>query len=127
MKVYVASAATNWFKVNKVQRSLRMLGCTITCDWTRRIGESGVDNNSKAADEDLAGVTCADVVVVLLPGRIGTYIEIGYALAKEIPILVVGENERPSTFFHLPEFTHFKRVEDLLSHVKEQICQTSKR
>lgn len=113
MNVYVASSTKNIPTVRRIQHTALAYGHRITSDWTKaveRYGENpGVDTLDKAiakecALEDARGVRGADLVIVLChPDMRGTWIEIGMALAWQIPVWLVGEPERDSVFFQIDE------------------------
>lgn len=91
MRVYVATAFHNREERTKAIQALAELGIGITYDWAV---EKEVDLAS-AGQADLDGVAKADAVVVLLPGGKGTHVEIGYALALEVPVILCGAQPRP--------------------------------
>ena len=57
----------------------------------------------KLATADLRGIEKADALIVLLPGKEGTHIELGYALALDLPVLIVGTVTRQCPFYALCE------------------------
>lgn len=98
MKIFVASAWINRKKAHALMLRLKKKGHKITYDWTQQSQLS-----PGAANRDATGVTNAEVVVVLWPGRFGTATEMGMAIAQHKTVLVVGKvNRRKSVYFFHP-------------------------
>ena len=92
MKIYLASSLDNVCVVQQVRDALLREGHTISYDWTAHGRVKGNEHKlAKTAIQELRGVEKADAVFVLLPGAAGTHTELGYALAKNIPVFVFGE------------------------------------
>lgn len=102
-KVYVAAKFTEKDRVRALYTALKEAGHTITFDWTTGEVVGNELEAFRAAQNDLAGVHDADVVV-LLPHAYsrGAYVELGYALALNKKIIVVGgpEYRDLSVFLH---------------------------
>lgn len=120
--IYVAGKTDDWERVQRIQEALVNLGHGITYDWTQIVEEvgpeAGVDGTlderkrRECADDDMVGVRNADLIIACMSkGVCGTLIEIGMALVYDPPegIILVGEPERDSIFFALP---NIHRVED---------------
>lgn len=112
MKIYVASSILNKKKVQKVQQKLTNLGHTITFDWTK---DEAINKEASVvcAFNDLGGVFTADCIVILAPGRIGTFTEFGYALGLGRPVILVGFDANDCPFFLLPSVQRINRIKDL--------------
>jgi len=128
--VYVAGKTDDWQKVRKIQALLIDRGMHITFDWTAIIeeigprgglkGEVADDFRAQCAENDREGVRNADLFVMLCgKGLCGTLIEFGMASILEMPIIVVGEPERDSVFFELPEVERCPSIEDLSDFLEE--------
>jgi hypothetical protein len=130
---YVAGRTTELDKVREVQDVIKQLGGTISHDWTRaapedalRGGGAGAAYNAvphaqkqKFAEDDLLGVRNASLVVAVCgPGWVGTLIEIGFALAHNTPVWLIGAPERESVFYHLVEVTRLQDLVDFESMFK---------
>lgn len=117
LKIYVASKAENWWGARLVMETLEADGHVITFDWTRdvellgpggeklrRNGPLTVDDEAKlkaCAEADANGVTEAHVIVVLsYPGLVGTLIETGIAVSRNIPVFFIG-TPPPTIFTYL--------------------------
>lgn len=141
MKFYVATSLGNAPAAARVRDLLTQLGHRITFDWMDAPGlhandprakvaadmpadhGSQLDSFSTRAIEDIAGVAEADALIAILPGGIGTHVEIGVALSKtdsataarHAPLIVlwapggldayVPEGGYPCVFWHHPGVT----------------------
>lgn len=83
MKFYIATALENAAQAGEVAALLKAAGHEQTYDWTAHgsVEERGYPAKQIAAADETGGVRSADVVIVLLPGRRGTNVELGMALA----------------------------------------------
>lgn len=113
MNVYVAGKFESWRDVQRIQRLCEQHGHKITFDWTvhalEALEERREQDMVNNAMNDLEGVVTAHVLIALWhPDLMGTYMEIGMALAMDVPVWLVGF-ERESVFWHLP---HVTKIED---------------
>lgn len=87
-----------------MMRLLQDRGIEITVNWVDHVHAAGSANRGlspqvrrDAAEMDLLGVECADMVVLLVPPdgvpTSGAWVEIGYALALQIPVHAIGDCE----------------------------------
>lgn len=128
MRIYVAGRTTELEKVREVQDGLRERGHRITHDWTRAAPETALRaggvgaaylavpeaDKRRYAEDDLQGVRSADLVVAVAgQGWAGTYIEIGCALSRWIPVVILGTPERESVFWHLIRVQRIDNLSDL--------------
>lgn len=104
--IYIASRLENALQVQELRDSLAVHGVFLTYDWTRHgsVQSDGVDRMREVAQNEADGVRRARVLVALLPGGRGTHVEIGIALGRRIPVLLVGEQPGPyeCAFYHHP-------------------------
>jgi nucleoside 2-deoxyribosyltransferase len=119
MLVYLAGpyAWKHYIKVHAEQ--LEAIGVGVTSSWleekhspTTALAELPDDMNTKYALADLRDIDRADAFVLFavpahVPAipRAGRHVEFGYALAKGLPIYVVGP-ERENIFHYLPGKVH---------------------
>jgi hypothetical protein len=130
MKFYVASSVSNAEKVNRVAAVLAASGHERTYDWTKHGDVSGnaPERKREVAALEARAVADARLVVLLLPGRFGTHVELGIALSssQNNRILLWSESSAPfdgpdgfCVFYHHPAV---ERVvcpfEDLLDRLK---------
>ena len=101
MKVYIAAPYELRDHAISVMHHLEALGHEVTSSWLK-----GVDQNDDAtARKDLADVRSADLLLLINPaeyagkGTGGRHVEVGYALALEIPVVIVGV--RSNIFYYL--------------------------
>ncbi len=99
MKFYVASSLDNATTVRWLARELVGRGWAWTYDWPNkpdlRTGDRGYTDTElwKRALDERHGVAEADVVIAILPGGRGTYIEFGMALALQKYVIVLAKTE----------------------------------
>ena len=100
MKLYVAGKWEEAERVREVMWALVDAGHTITFDWTRNEQMS-----EAAAESDWDGVMKADALVLVvekdLPYK-GAMAEFGMAVARRIPIYVIGSHNDSNIFMRLP-------------------------
>ena len=109
MKVYVAAKFQQKARVRAIYDGLRAFGHTVTHDWTHedegeRTGKELTDYLTRCAEDDVAGVKEADVIILLphVGGR-GLWVEFGLALSDpEKRIVVVHAPDVNCIFFNLP-------------------------
>lgn len=115
LRVYVAGAAVERHeRAIPAMATLREAGITITHDWTVSMVDVGSADRSEAdvpeevrqrcAMEDAAGVSSADVVLLLAPnerGSSGAWVELGLAVGYGIPVLVAGPKNGRTIFTSL--------------------------
>ena len=98
MQIYVASSLNSVQTVQQVCTSIRKAGHAVPYDWSTHGRVKGNEHKmSGTALQELKGVSQADTLFVILPGGAGTHTELGYALAKGIPVYIFGE---PQDFDH---------------------------
>ncbi len=128
MGVYVAGKFEEVAAVRAAQAALQDAGFGITHDWT---GESSAGKSPEeigpfleiCAENDYVGVTEADAVLLLNHDRaFGAMVEMGMAIARGIPVFVVGHKIRDNIFFHLNSdfgVYLFDTVEEAIQAIKE--------
>jgi hypothetical protein len=131
-KIYVAGYLENTERMRHVRSLLQSHGFIVTSRWIdegddqakRRleVWEGKIDEDPEKfaffARRDLADIDEARFVVFFSAGdgRMssgGRHIEMGYALAKGYPVVIIGPRE--NVFQALPYFGHFDTVEDFLA------------
>lgn len=102
MKFYTSASLSDAQKASEVVEKINQkLGDESIHDWW------SIDPN--LVDSDIARtqfhcVLAADYIVFLPPGGRGAHIELGIAIASELPIFVIGEIEKPIAFYTLSHF-----------------------
>jgi nucleoside 2-deoxyribosyltransferase len=129
VRIYVATHTDNMMAAREVMQALTVRGHTITYDWTvdvERFGgmavpERGITENQRAtiARHDMEGVFSAERVWALMyKGLCGTLMECGMACAWGRPLWLIGEPERNTVFFALPNVSKFSTVPDAFSRLQ---------
>jgi hypothetical protein len=100
VKVYVAGSSKQLDRVKHWMDKLQAAGHTVTHDWPSLIEAVGSANPPDAtrdecwdwAIDDLKGVRDAEVLWFLVPETegAGAWVELGYALARQIPVVCSG-------------------------------------
>jgi hypothetical protein len=96
LKFYVASSLKN---KDRVQSLIRVIESETphTCiyDWTTNIMEDSSDPAERklALNNELDAIVNADLVIGFPPLARGSHVELGYALAYNTPIIMVGERD----------------------------------
>lgn len=111
MMVYVASRFSDAGKAitREVYAELRAKGHGITHDWTEEdVALHSGKPIQEIAYDDFYGVLYADAVIIAprFEGCRGAWVEFGIALAKNIPIIVIGQLDAYNVFEHLPRIYH---------------------
>lgn len=102
MKVYISSSYSDRARAIGLMQTLLARGMLVTSSWLRSPPAYDSDEDRrKAADQDLADVRDADVLVAWTRDSSSqprfTYGEIGAALEVKKPVLWVGNNGTPAT------------------------------
>ncbi len=98
-KFYIATTLSKYKDHNFLRDILISQGHEITYDWTlhESLGnDKYVFDKNDAEDialQEINGVLSADILILLLPGKKGSHIELGAALASNKPIIMHSENE----------------------------------
>lgn len=79
-RFYLATRKDRSKQAEPLLEALKAQGWERTFEWTAQ-DETSTDGYGEVAQNELAGVRDADVLIVLLPGGFGTHVEIGAALA----------------------------------------------
>lgn len=130
LNIYVAAKFEEKEKVRKAYDLLRHHGHRITHDWTNEDATRFPDGSEEQlqyledmAHADIEGVANADAVV-LFPhekGK-GLFVELGVALAKDIPVLVVSERDLhrgDCIFFFADACVVVRSVEDAITVLRD--------
>jgi nucleoside 2-deoxyribosyltransferase len=111
MRFYIATGLERAAEHKELREILEEAGHTLTYDWTVHGSvQASPEIWADTAANEASGVYRADVVIVLLPGGLGTHTELGMALGLRKPIILVGEQTaagRTCIFHHHPSI---KRV-----------------
>jgi hypothetical protein len=113
---YLASALGNIDKARELSRYLNdVKGWHQTYDWIAHGSLMATpDMWTEVACAEVAGVKEADILILLLPGGRGSHVELGVAIAMDIPVMIhaasnndlLGGYGYTSVFYHLPSVLH---------------------
>lgn len=104
-RVYVAGASAEIERAERVIAALRERGISVTSSWPESVREYGA-NPREASNEERLGwasdcltdVRVADVLLVLVPRSpattIGAWVELGYAVHADLPIVLAGDSRQ---------------------------------
>ncbi|GAA5154684.1 hypothetical protein GCM10023340_38660 [Nocardioides marinquilinus] len=114
MRVYIAAPYAVRDTIKRLSADLWRIGFTVTSTWLDEAHEinAGTEGAATALDDDavsaharqdMADIDRSDVLVLYTAkacgaeGGGGRHIETGYALARDVPVIVIGE---PENVFH---------------------------
>ena len=103
MKVFVAAKWEDRTAAQDLMSHMKILGLTISYDWTQN---DQVSRETALADFD--GVMNADALVFWAPldlGFRGAYVEMGIALALDLPVYLMGPGADECIYIHHPNVT----------------------
>lgn len=119
IKVYIAAPYPERTLAIKTMKRLEWQGCEVTSRWLKG-GDALTD---EWARNDLEDVARADLLLALNPegysnvGTGGRHVELGYAIALNKAILLVGE--RTNIFHYLSNIKVIDGAEDLVKQLKK--------
>jgi nucleoside 2-deoxyribosyltransferase len=123
-RVYLAGPWIAREAMPKMAEQLEAAGHKITHKWWEYEGENQDEETDEflrsCAEQDVAGVVTADVVIVYNTAKSeGKAVEQGIAIVVGHPIIVVTPYEKPSSniFHYLPQYTHVKTFQEALEIV----------
>lgn len=107
MRVYVATSFQNIAEAREVMTALRILGHSITHDWTNEAVDPSwpewqqAEYLQECGSHDYRGVIDADCLVLINHEKSrDAMAEFGIALGRGIPVVVLFPERRSSVFFH---------------------------
>lgn len=112
MKYYIATSLSRMPAHQVVRDTLKVYGHEISYDWTTHGSVKSISKErlQEVAELELAGISEADFVVVLLPGGGGTHIELGFAIGKGKKVFLHSEDPlafelgpQTNAFYHHPD------------------------
>jgi hypothetical protein len=124
-KIYVASSLYNKTNAKALYKYLAYLQCTITYDWTTHGGVNDEASLKEIGLKEYQGVVDCDVLVMLMPARLGSHVELGIALALCKPVIIItnGEDFEKKSFYFLDHVNIIRDIDALkgaLDKITEQ-------
>jgi nucleoside 2-deoxyribosyltransferase len=119
MKIYLAGAYTSRQRLAAIAQELRTNGTRIQVDTVWLLDEYENANPFECAAVDLRDIKSADMLLLFTDTngtRGGMYVELGIALAKGIPVIIVGP--------YTNVFTRICRRVDSISELFNEFTRT---
>ena len=125
-KVYLAARYSRFPEMQRYEQVLRTIGMEVTSRWIEGGHEmrDGLPNSAQEhecirfANEDIEDLIAADTVICFTEPpntdarRGGRHVEMGYALALNKRVIVIGYRE--NVFCHLPQVEFWQNFHDLV-------------
>jgi len=99
-KLYVAASFLDKEIVKTTEAFLQKEGFEITSEWVNHPGTDDLTDLECEAEEDVADAILCDTMIVLMPGRLGTHVEIGIALGLGKTVVLVGEVDQTKCVYY---------------------------
>lgn len=139
MRVYIASRLENIEFVRQVISRLEEVGVGVTYDWTKHgsVQDEGLSRINDVAHFEAWGVRNADACIVLLPGGRGTHVELGIAIGRFVPVLIIapveghlGSDGRTCAFYHsddvvLVESDYYDDIDWVVEEIRDFLIGVS--
>lgn len=123
MKFYVGSSFKNNQLVNYISKEFSKFDWENTHNWAEniKVNETQSDLISSSIQEKEA-IKSADVIIIVLPGGLGTHIEIGMALAWEKKVYLCSTDEKllngTVNFYYLPDIIKLSgNIDDIIQKI----------
>ena len=115
-KYYVASSLNNKTRVRHIISELTLAGYRLTYDWTTHGQVHDVKDLARIGELEANGVKLADFLVLLMPARYGSHVELGIAIAFDKPVFIITEGQtfEEKSFYHLPNVRRYSDVKELI-------------
>ncbi len=125
----MASTLTNYLRVRDLYEKLLSLGHNITCDWTPFVDDIGKELPDVILQEramaEMNGVLECDTLILVEPAHRGSYTEFGIALANNIPVYHLRDQQdsaaRKVSFHYLQGVTVFNTEYELFQALANRI------
>lgn len=120
MKIYIISSLRNADRVKSIRDRLSTHGISLTYDWTTHGQIIDAEGRKKAAEGERQGVRDAKCILMLLPCRKGSHVELGIALENDKPVVMlndVNDEDVLISFYALDGIIHCDSEDDAISNV----------
>lgn len=121
MRVYIASSLHNAAVVCRVAQILKEHGVDISYDWTTHGLIDDIDSLPDIGEREKQGVLTAKAVLMILPGRFGTHVELGIALGAGIPVVIWNstELEEHKPFYYVAGVEMYQDEQESINRILE--------
>ncbi len=102
-KIYVASSLENAVNVRNIYDYLICNDHIITYNWTKHGRITKVEDLREVGRNEFDGVVDCDLLIMLMPARLGSHVELGIALALGKPVIIITADleYEDKSFYHL--------------------------
>ena len=129
MNFYIGSGFKNCDMVNYVSQKLKEAGWKHTYNGADNIlGNETLEDLIEFSNLEIQGINDADIVIILLPGGRGTYIELGMSLALNKKIYLYSNDDNAFkdaketvNFYQLPSIVKLTgNIDECIEKIKER-------
>lgn len=127
-KFYIGSSLKNYKLVDYYANRLKENGFEQTYDWVSNLDVKDISKQilMQYAKSEQQGIEESDVVIILLPGGRGSYIELGMALGLDKKIFLCSENKEEFTIYNTVAFYELPNITKLIGTADENIQEILK-
>ncbi|WLR42176.1 nucleoside 2-deoxyribosyltransferase [Bacillus carboniphilus] len=111
MKFYIASSFQNKQQVIELSSILKENGHFHTYDWTKNQRANSLKALTEIGEAEKQAVLDCDLFILLLPGGIGSHVELGMALALKKTIYIYAPSQEYFDFENTTTFYHDQGVQ----------------
>ena len=118
-KFYIASSLDNVANVRHATEQMVLAGYTKTYDWTTHGRVHDIKELGLIAQKELKGVVDADFLVLLMPAKLGSHVELGAALALNKPVYLIenGIEYEEKSFYNLQNVRRYSNIDSLIKEL----------
>lgn len=118
-RFYLASSLDNVSNVRHATEQMVLAGYIKTYDWTTHGRVQGLKELKSIAEKELKGVVDADFLVLLMPAKLGSHVELGVALSLGKPVYLIenGIEYEEKSFYNLPNVSRYPNINSLIKEL----------
>jgi len=118
---YVASSLDNIPDVRNAILSMTIAGFKNTYDWSAHGRITSKSDLPKIAQKEMLGVVEADFLILLMPAKLGSHVELGIALALNKPVFIIENNieYEEKSFYNLPNVCRYQNMDKLIAELTQ--------
>lgn len=118
---YVASSLDNIPDVRNAILSMTIAGFKNTYDWSTHGRVIDKSDLSQIAQKEMFGVVEADFLILLMPAKLGSHVELGIALALNKPVFIIENNieYEEKSFYNLPNVCRYQNMDKLIAELTQ--------